>query len=45
MLTFGWGAFIYAGMVAQYFLGRALWCTDETVPGEEAALRGQKAGA
>ncbi|MER6103731.1 hypothetical protein ABT115_15740 [Streptomyces sp. NPDC001832] len=49
VLIFGWGAFIYAGMVALYFLARALWSTgDETgeaVPGEGSALREPKAGA
>uniref|UniRef100_UPI00366B1296 hypothetical protein n=1 Tax=Bacillus tropicus TaxID=2026188 RepID=UPI00366B1296 len=29
MLIFGWGMFIYAGMVALYFLARALWGTDD----------------
>ncbi|MFD4860618.1 hypothetical protein [Streptomyces atratus] len=29
MLILGWGAFIYAGLVALYFLARALWFTDE----------------
>ncbi|MFH8419305.1 hypothetical protein [Streptomyces collinus] len=29
LLIFGWGAFIYAGMVALYFLARALWGTDD----------------
>ncbi|MFD7617016.1 hypothetical protein [Streptomyces sp. NPDC059802] len=49
VLTFGWGAFIYAGMVALYFLARALWSVDdeigEAVPGEGTALREPKAGA
>ncbi|MFJ2271876.1 hypothetical protein ACIOHO_37300 [Streptomyces sp. NPDC087849] len=49
VLTFGWGAFIYAGMVALYFLARALWSADdetgEAVPGEGTALREPKAGA
>lgn len=29
LLIFGWGAFIYAGMIALYFLGRALWSTED----------------
>ncbi|GAA2635523.1 hypothetical protein GCM10009863_59930 [Streptomyces axinellae] len=29
MLIVGWGAFIYAGMVALYFLARALWAADD----------------
>ncbi|MFJ7200667.1 MULTISPECIES: hypothetical protein [unclassified Streptomyces] len=29
LLIFGWGMFIYAGMVALYFLARALWGTDD----------------
>ncbi|WP_406511067.1 hypothetical protein OG851_00260 [Streptomyces sp. NBC_00161] len=29
VLILGWGAFIYAGMVALYFLGRALWAADD----------------
>ena len=41
LLIFGWGAFIYAGMIALYFLGRALWSTDDdqVVPqtGEDTA--------
>ncbi|WP_346177242.1 hypothetical protein [Streptomyces cuspidosporus] len=37
MLTVGWGAFIYAGMVALYFLGRALWSTDAQAAVREAA--------
>ncbi len=49
LLIFGWGMFIYAGMVALYFLARALWSTDdgtgEAVPGEGAALTEPKAGA
>ncbi|MEU7178003.1 MULTISPECIES: hypothetical protein [Streptomyces] len=40
MLIFGWGMFIYAGMVALYFLARALWAVDndQAVPatGEDA---------
>ncbi|MGW1974248.1 hypothetical protein [Streptomyces sp. NPDC001889] len=40
LLAFGWGMFIYAGMVALYFLARALWSTDdetgEAVPNEAA---------
>ncbi|MFF0051739.1 GNAT family N-acetyltransferase [Streptomyces sp. NPDC005498] len=34
ILIFGWGMFIYAGMVALYFLGAALWNTGDgqTVP-------------
>ncbi|MFE2556559.1 hypothetical protein ACFXGT_11060 [Streptomyces sp. NPDC059352] len=33
MLIFGWGMFIYAGMVALYFLACALWgADDEAVP-------------
>ncbi|MFZ3491677.1 hypothetical protein ACODT5_00290 [Streptomyces sp. 5.8] len=41
MLIFGWGMFIYAGMVGLYFLGRALWSTEDDqavpVPGEDTA--------
>ncbi|WP_060887509.1 hypothetical protein [Streptomyces caniscabiei] len=41
--------FIYAGVVALYFLARALWSTDDesgkTVPSKGTALRGPKAGA
>ncbi|MFD5034926.1 hypothetical protein ACFWM0_31585 [Streptomyces sp. NPDC058405] len=41
LLIFGWGMFIYAGMVALYFLGRALWAVDDdqAVPqiGEDTA--------
>jgi hypothetical protein len=51
LLIFGWGMFIYAGMVALYFLARALWGTDddetgEAVPGEAARpdLHEPKAG-
>ncbi|MFE4175485.1 hypothetical protein ACFRR7_26180 [Streptomyces sp. NPDC056909] len=29
LLVFGWGAFIYAGMIGLYFLARALWGTDD----------------
>lgn len=29
MLIFGWGMFIYAGMVALFFLGNALWGIDD----------------
>ncbi|MEU0476711.1 hypothetical protein [Streptomyces olivaceus] len=29
LLIFGWGACIYAGMVALHFLARALWGTDD----------------
>ncbi|MBV7249236.1 hypothetical protein [Streptomyces sp. MW-W600-10] len=34
VLVFGWGAFIYAGMVALYFLARALWGAgdDQAMP-------------
>ncbi|WP_093931392.1 hypothetical protein [Streptomyces sp. ok210] len=52
MLIFGWGMFIYAGMVALYFLARALWSTDdetsEVVSGEgtaRAELHEPEAGA
>ncbi|MDX3587542.1 hypothetical protein [Streptomyces europaeiscabiei] len=49
MLLVGWGAFIYAGMVALYFLARALWSPDDesgkTVPSKGTALREPKAGA
>ncbi|MEV7192687.1 hypothetical protein AB0N81_12940 [Streptomyces sp. NPDC093510] len=48
LLIFGWGAFIYAGMIALYFLARALWSTDgigEAVASEGVALREPKAGA
>ncbi|MER8087854.1 hypothetical protein ACFVZR_37935 [Streptomyces sp. NPDC058316] len=49
VLTFGWGVFIYAGMVALHFLARALWSADdetgEAVPGKGTALREPKAGA
>jgi hypothetical protein len=39
VLIVGWGAFIYAGMVALYFLARALWAVDDdqAVPASEAA--------
>ncbi|MFF1405140.1 hypothetical protein [Streptomyces sp. NPDC058294] len=40
----GWGAFIYAGMVALYFLARALWSTDDEAS-EGTALREPKASA
>lgn len=29
LLIVGWGAFIYAGMMALYFLARALWAVDD----------------
>ncbi|GHE71805.1 hypothetical protein GCM10018785_45070 [Streptomyces longispororuber] len=29
LLIVGWGAFIHAGMVALYFLARALWAVDD----------------
>jgi hypothetical protein len=29
LLAFVWGTFIYAAMIALYFLGRALWSTDD----------------
>ncbi|MFF8035856.1 hypothetical protein [Streptomyces sp. NPDC016626] len=49
VLIVGWGAFIYAGMVALYFLARALWSTDdetgEAAPSEGPALREPKADA
>ncbi|MFF3489195.1 hypothetical protein ACFYXC_39045 [Streptomyces sp. NPDC002701] len=46
MLIFGWGAFIYAGMVALYFLARALWGEDDdqAVP-EVDTVRPEKAPA
>ncbi|MFE4832230.1 hypothetical protein [Streptomyces sp. NPDC056672] len=31
MLVLGWGAFIYAGVIALYFLGRVLWGSDDQV--------------
>ncbi|MFI8308509.1 hypothetical protein ACIF80_34945 [Streptomyces sp. NPDC085927] len=47
VLIFGWGAFIYAGMVALYLLACALWSIDdetgEAVPGERTSLREPKA--
>lgn len=41
VLIFGWGAFIYAGMVALYFLARALWgaADDQAVPVSEDTVR------
>jgi hypothetical protein len=38
VLIVGWGAFIYAGMIALYFLARALWAVDDqAAPFSEAA--------
>lgn len=39
MLIFGWGMFIYAGMVALFFLGNALWGIDDgrAAPGVSSA--------
>ncbi|MFF9819001.1 hypothetical protein [Streptomyces sp. NPDC014006] len=39
VLIVGWGAFIYAGTVALYFLARALWAVDDgqAAPSSEAA--------
>lgn len=40
VLALGWGAFIFAGMVATYFLGRGLWAADDQAApetGEETA--------
>ncbi|MEU1555666.1 hypothetical protein AB0G86_31405 [Streptomyces scabiei] len=49
MLLVGWGTFIYAGMVALYFLARALWSPmtrgGKTVPSKGTALREPKTGA
>ena len=41
VLIFGWGAFIYAGMVALHFLARALWgaADDQAVPVSEDTVR------
>ncbi|MYQ55323.1 MULTISPECIES: hypothetical protein [unclassified Streptomyces] len=38
-LIFGWGMFIYAGMVALFFLGNALWGIDDgrAAPGVSSA--------
>lgn len=41
MLIFGWGMFIYAAMVALYFLGNALWVLT-TRPARPRGTVGQR---
>ncbi|MFF9607809.1 hypothetical protein ACF1GY_37090 [Streptomyces sp. NPDC014684] len=38
VLIVGWGVFIYAGMIALYFLARALWAVDDDPHHHPAAL-------
>ncbi|MGW4596996.1 hypothetical protein ACWEOA_17065 [Streptomyces sp. NPDC004457] len=44
VLILGWGAFIYAGMIALYFLARALWAVDDD-PAAPPSKAGPGAGA
>ncbi|GAA3163421.1 hypothetical protein [Streptomyces ramulosus] len=41
MLIFGWGMFIYAGVIALYYLGRSLWPTDDQTVPTTAATTGR----
>ncbi|MER7577770.1 hypothetical protein [Streptomyces sp. NPDC126514] len=41
----GWSAFIYAGMVALYFLTRALWAVDDDQAAATSSTAASGAGA
>ncbi|MGW5609450.1 hypothetical protein ACWEWI_25765 [Streptomyces sp. NPDC003753] len=45
MLIVGWGAFIFVGMVALYFLARALWAVDDDQAAAPSSTAAPGAGA